>query len=179
VVCKWCGTAIVVGDQDSDRVFELLVALCLLPRIGQLVPDRGCGDNPDLLFRFSGGAGWRTWGIACKRLYSTKSERFRDTVIKAITQIENSAAERGLVFVSLVNLVNHDAFYPLTEGGYIGLHLENMTKLLDAEQQRLAKETVALTDNDLAAEFVGKKALPAWCTTSARRTWAVRSKPRY
>lgn len=58
----------VVGDQDSDRAFELLVALCLLPRIGQLIPDRGRGDNPDLLFRFSPGAGWRTWGIACKRL---------------------------------------------------------------------------------------------------------------
>jgi hypothetical protein len=150
----------VVGDQDSDRAFELLVALCLLPRIGQLIPDRGRGDNPDLLFRFSSGAGWRTWGIACKRLYSTKPERFRDTVIKAITQIENSAAERGLVFVSLVNLVNHDAFYPRTDEGYIGLHLQNMMKLLDTEEQRLAEEIVALSDRELAAEFVGKKALP-------------------
>lgn len=150
----------VVGDQDSDRVFELLVALCLLPRIGELVPDRGRGDNPDLLFRFSTGAGWRTWGIACKRLYSTDPRRFRDTVTKAVAQIENSAAERGLVFVSLVNLVNHDVFYPKTDQGYIGMHPNRMIEILDAEQRRLAQETVALTDRDLVAEFIGKKASP-------------------
>ena len=80
--------------------------------------------------------------------------------MKAVTQIENSTAERGLVFVSLANLVDHDAFYPLTEGGYIGLHRENMMNRLEAEQQRLARETVAVTDQDLAAAFVGTKALP-------------------
>src|SRR5258706_289174 len=62
------------GDQDSDRVFELLVALCFLPYIGTVDPDRGRGDNPDLLFPYQG----QTWGIACKRLYSPAPERFRE-----------------------------------------------------------------------------------------------------
>lgn len=145
------------GDQDSDKIFELLVALCLLPRIGQISPDRGQGDNPDLLFRF----GWKTWGIACKRLYSTASARFRDTVRKAIAQIEASSAERGLVFVSLVNVVNHDRFYSKTEdGGSRGMSFEAMMHVLDAEQRRLTAETVGLTDHDLANEFIGMKAMP-------------------
>ncbi|HET9625116.1 MAG TPA: hypothetical protein VFP84_27300 [Kofleriaceae bacterium] len=148
------------GDQDSDHVFELLVALCLLPRVGELVPDRGRGDNPDLLFRFSTGAGYHTWGIACKRLYSKDPRKFRDTVTKGIAQIENSKAERGLVFVSLVNLVNHDAFYPKTEMGYVGMRANRMKRLLEDEQRRLEQENVGLTDRDLASEFIGKKALP-------------------
>lgn len=149
------------GDQDSDRMFELLVALCLLPRIGRLVPDLGRGDNPDLLFRFSSGAGARTWGIACKRLYSTNPQQFRRTVTKAVSQIENSAAERGLVFVSLVNHVNHDLFYPMTEdGSYVGMHRDRAIELLNAEQTRLQSTLVGLTDSDLGDEFHGKKAMP-------------------
>jgi hypothetical protein len=144
------------GDQDADRVFELLVALCLLPHLGALAPDRGYGDNPDLLFQFRG----ETWGIACKRLYSASAARFRDTVRTAITQIEKSRAQRGLVFVSLVNRIDHDAFYPMRDGMYVGMSREAMIDLLDREQARLEAETVALTDTDLTGEFAGKKAMP-------------------
>lgn len=144
------------GDQDSDRIFELLVALCLLPHVSKITPDVGRGDNPDLLFRFHE----RSWGIACKRLYSRKPERFRDTVRTAITQIESSSAECGLVFVNLVNLINHDAFYPMRDDVYVGMHREQMLAILESEQERLSSQTVACTDDELTDAFVAKKALP-------------------
>lgn len=148
------------GDQDSDRMFELLVALCLLPLVDDLEPDRCSGDNPDLLFRYHS----KTWGIACKRLHSTTPRTFRRAVKKAIGQIESSPAERGLVFVSLVNLVDHDAFLPVRVVGDetydVGLSFEHMFELLEKEQRRLATESLALADAELGAEFVGKKAMP-------------------
>jgi hypothetical protein len=148
------------NDQDADRLFELLVAVCLLPRISQLVIDRGSGTNPDLLFRFSSGSGSRTWGIACKRLYSTTSARYRDTVRKAIDQIEKSPAEHGLVFVSLVNLVRHDVFYPLNDGGeYTGFSRGHMIELLEQEQRRIGG-TVGLDAAFFETEFANKKAMP-------------------
>lgn len=144
------------GDQDSDKVFELLVALCLLPGLLDLAPDRGRGDNPDLLFQFEG----RRWGVACKRLYSTQPARFRDTVSNAIQQIERSDAERGLVFVSLTNVINHDNFYSLRDDSYVGHTREAMIEILDAEQNRLQADLVGCTDVELADAFKGKKALP-------------------
>jgi hypothetical protein len=145
------------NDQESDKTFELLVALCLLPVIDQLEPDLGRGDNPDLLFKF----GSHTWGIACKRLYSTLSFRFQKTVTKAIAQIETSAAERGLVFVNLVNVVGHDRFYPMTEDGcYMRMSHERMMQVLEAEESRISDNIVGVTDDQLANEFRGKKAMP-------------------
>lgn len=144
------------GDQDSDRVFELLVALCLLPRIGRIEPDKGRGQNPDLLFRYR----WKTWGIACKRLYSTKPAAFRDTVTKAISQIERSSADRGLVFVSLVNVMDHDLFMPQTELGREGMSSEEMRRHLEAEKERLSAATLSFSDRDLAEVFDGAKAMP-------------------
>ena len=62
--------------------------------------------------------------------------------------------------MSLVNRLDHDAFYPMRDGTYVGMSREGMIDLLDREQARLEAETVALTDADLAHEFVGKKAMP-------------------
>ena len=137
-------------------MFELLVALCLLSEISGLELDRGRGDNPDLLFRYRD----RTWGLACKRLYSSQPARFRDTVRKAIAQIENSTAETGLVFVSLTNVLDHEAFYVMDGDAYIGLNRELMLERLDSEQDRLQSSLVGCTDRDLAEEFVGMKAMP-------------------
>jgi hypothetical protein len=150
------------NDQDSDRLFELLVAVCLLPRISHLTIDEGRGDNPDLLFRFSSGAGSRTWGIACKRLYSTRSQRYQATVRKAIDQIEKSPAEHGLVFVSLVNLVHHDTFYPALNdaGEATGFSKDLMVAMLESEQRRLDAETIGVDAGFFDVEFAGKKAMP-------------------
>ncbi|MBP6627865.1 MAG: hypothetical protein KA297_00450 [Kofleriaceae bacterium] len=144
------------GDQDSDKVFELLVGLALLPHIDGLEPDRATGTNPDLLFNFAG----RSWGIACKRLYSTRPAAFRDTVTKAISQIERSPAEVGLVFVSLVNVMQHDLFWPMEGDNYVGLSGGAMREVLEQEKTRLADETLAFSDDDLAGVFEGAKAMP-------------------
>ncbi len=145
------------GDQDSDKVFELLVAVCLLPRIGRVEPDRGSGSNPDLLFRFH----YKLWGIACKRLYSMKPAAFRDTVTKAISQIEKSPAERGLVFVNLVNVLDHDAFLVTNDDHTItAMGSSTMAQLLDQEKKRLTDATLGRSDRDLADAFTGSKAMP-------------------
>ena len=144
------------GAEHSDKMFELLVALCLLPVVDWLELDRGRGDNPDILFRWQQRP--QIQGIACKRMYSRDPSRFRDTVIKAIDQIERSPAETGTVFVSMTNLINHDSFYPLVGDAYQGFSKAHMVAMLDLEQQRLAKETVGQTDREIAAAFVGKRA---------------------
>jgi hypothetical protein len=144
------------GDQDSDKIFELLAGLCLLPRIEGLDPDRGTGTNPDLLFTCAG----RRWGIACKRLYSTRPAAFRDTVTKAISQIERSAAETGLVFVSLVNVMQHDEFWPMVGENYVGMSSEGMRAVLEEEKRRLEIATLTFSDQDLADAFEGAKAMP-------------------
>jgi hypothetical protein len=114
------------------------------------------GDNPDLLFRFE----WKRWGIACKRLYSPAPERFRDTVTKAIDQIEKSEAEIGLVFISVVNLMRHNEFYKLDHQGYHGMSKERLVDLIEQEEARLVRESLGQTDKHLASVFSGKKALP-------------------
>jgi hypothetical protein len=90
-------------------------------------------------------------------MYSKEARRFRDTVIKAIDQIECSSAETGTVFVSLTNLIDHDSFYPLVGDAYHGFSKARMVAMLDAEQQRL-EQTVAQTDREIAAALDGKKA---------------------
>jgi hypothetical protein len=145
-----------IPDQDADKLFELLVGLALLPSVGDLVLDKGKGDNPDLLFRY----GDEQWAVACKRLYSLKPERYRDTIVKAISQIERSSACRGVVFVSLSNVVEHDVFLPKTSAGYIGMSKTRMCNTLKAEEQRLSLKLIGLTDHELAIEFAGKKADP-------------------
>jgi hypothetical protein len=145
------------GDQDSDIMFELLVALCLLPEIDKLMPDIGLGDNPDLLFDYNS----QRWGVACKRMYSRLPSRFQKTVTKAISQIEVSSAERGLIFVNVVNLVDHDRFYSMTDDGqYRAMSVERMMRELEAEEQRISDEIVGVTDDELSAEFRKKKAMP-------------------
>jgi hypothetical protein len=146
------------GDQESDKVFELLVALALLPHIEDIAPDRGSGRNPDLLFRFRG----QNWGIACKRLYSASPATFRDRVTEAIRQIEVSPAEIGLVFVSLVNLMKHDVFWPLDLGldASTGMSRNSMLEKLNDEIARLEANIVGQTDRDLVEAFHGMKAMP-------------------
>lgn len=167
-------TPAVPGDQQSDKMFEFLVALALLPHIEDVASDRGDGRNPDLLFRYRG----RKWGIACKRLYSTNSATFRDRVTEAIRQIEVSPAETGLVFVNLVNLIRHDEFWPFDTDSeqYVGMSGRAMRSLLDREWHRLGDETVGQTDADLSIAFRGMKAisgvvyyLATTCLTGSRR----------
>lgn len=145
------------GDQDADKLFELLVGTCLLPVVSSLETDRGDGRNPDLLVRHR----WRRWGIACKRLHTPSSTRFRDTVTKGIQQIEVSSAEKGLVFVHLTDLLNHDLFFPRNQAadGYTGLSSAAMRALVEEEKDRIAAATLVPVDQDLAIAFEGRKAM--------------------
>lgn len=144
-----------LGAEHSDKMFELLVALCLLPEVDWLQLDRGRGDNPDILYRWHQSPD--VLAIACKRMYSREPTRFRDTVIKAIDQIERSVALTGTIFVSLTNLIDHDAFYPFDGENYIGFSKARLIEMLDAEQDRLSATTAA-SDSELAAAFDDKKA---------------------
>jgi hypothetical protein len=146
------------GDQDADKAFELLSGTSLLPVVSALETDRGDGANPDLLVRFR----WKRWGIACKRLHTTSSARFRDPVSKGIQQIERSEAERGLVFVHLTDLLDHDLFFPRTPSGdgYVGMSTGAMHEVLESEKARIQAATLQPVDQDLAVVFEGRKAMP-------------------
>lgn len=141
-------------DQAADKLFELFVALCLFDEIGQIETDPGDGTNPDLIFRYQ----HRWWGVACKRIYGVNPVTYRDRVSKGVDQIEKSKAERGVVFVSLSNIVNHDLFLPATSGGYGAMTASTMLDVLESEQTRIAGATIACTDNELSQVFDDRKA---------------------
>jgi hypothetical protein len=89
-----------------------------------------------------------------------KSAAYRDTVMKAISQIERSDAQRGLVFVSLSSLLDHDLFMPAHEGGRSGMSKQRMLTVLEGENERLYTESMTLSDVELTNAFANMKAMP-------------------
>jgi hypothetical protein len=149
------------GDKDSDVVFELLVAVCLLPFIEDLRPDTEHGGNPDLLFEYRS----RRWGVACKRLHAGAGpKQYRRATRAALRQIEDSTADVGLVIISLALLIKHDLFYRMNpDMTYLAFPRGRMRELLEVEEDRLRVDVIGLADRqlslDLAKEFQNRKAV--------------------
>jgi hypothetical protein len=138
-------------DQESDKLFELAVALALLPVSKNMKVDTGdsSSKNPDLLFDFQG----TRWGIACKALYTSKPERYRDSVIKGASQIEKSEAQRGVVCVSLRNLLNHSLFLPRRGEFLVGMPKDAARSLLGDEESRIQQEIIEPVTADIGEDF--------------------------
>jgi hypothetical protein len=138
-------------DEDSDKLFELVVALGVLPAVKNLKIDTGnaASRNPDLLFDFEE----TRWGIACKALYTSKPERYRDSVIKGASQIERSEAQRGVVCVSLRNLLNHALFLPRQGTSFVGRPKPAMLAILADEESRISREVIDPVKRDIARDF--------------------------
>jgi hypothetical protein len=138
-------------DGDSDKLFELVVALAILPEATNLRMDTGNASsaNPDLLFDFRG----TRWAIACKALYSSKSERYRDSVIKGASQIEKSEAARGVVCVSLRNLIDQSLFLPRRGDMLVGMPFAMARELLAKEEDRIHRELIKPVRHDITTDF--------------------------
>jgi len=143
----------VPGDpnEDSDKLFELVVALAVLPFAKNLKVDTGnaAAKNPDLLFDFAG----TRWGIACKALYTVKPERYRESVIKGASQIEKSEAERGVVCVSLRNLLDQSLFLPRRGDALVGMSKQAMREVLAQEEARIKRAIVDPVREDIGRDF--------------------------
>ncbi len=102
-----------VIDQDTNKVFELLVACWLLPLVDDIELDdpkkSSRGTNPDIVANIRG----LRWGIACKVMHSTNPAQILGTVEKGVEQIEAAEVDRGAVIVSMKNLLDIDEYWKL------------------------------------------------------------------
>jgi hypothetical protein len=160
-----------ITDGDANKIFELYIALIISRLTTSLELDHpkhsSGGTNPDVIAELDG----KRWAFACKVMHSKKIKTFRDRVREGIDQIERSDAERGIVVISLKNLIPHEAFWeemPKSElfdmladrpsQGVIGA--EMLQKWCAAAQHQILK-VFPDPERDFSALFTGKKAIPA------------------
>lgn len=102
-----------VTDQDADKLFELYMACLVLPEFDNLAlddPDHSRGDNPDLIFDAYG----KRWTIACKVLHADNTKSIYGNWEKGEDQIRKcKSAHRGIVAISLRNIVAYDSLWPI------------------------------------------------------------------
>jgi len=115
-------------DQASDKVFELLVALAVMPTATGVAMDdpirSAGGTNPDVLATMLDG---RRWGFACKVVHGDNPKSLYDNFEKGVEQIEKSDAEIGLVVVNFKNKLPTDNYFPVLRDGHepiLGTHRE-------------------------------------------------------
>jgi len=103
-----------ITDADANKVVELYLA-CVAMRFAANIaldhPDHSRGDNPDVMLDYRG----KRWALAIKTVHTTNSRTIFENIVKASDQIEASAANHGLVVISLKNpMSDHlDALWPL------------------------------------------------------------------
>jgi hypothetical protein len=106
-------------DQDANKIFELYMALVLAP----LCPDleledpkhSAGGKNPDVIAPLNGSR----WAFACKVMHSASPNAFIQRVREGVKQIQDSDAEKGIVVISLKNLLQHDFFWTMTANSQV------------------------------------------------------------
>jgi hypothetical protein len=127
-------------DQNTDKVFELYVALMILPicagiELDDPVKSSG-GKNPDILAEIYGAS----WACACKAMHTRSSITLLERVREGIDQIKATNANRGLVVVSPQNVVPHDQFWPATKDPITGDYKYHTYQDLSEVEQRLQVE---------------------------------------
>jgi len=144
---------------EGPKLFELLIALSVFP-IGSNIklddPAGGSqGTNPDVL----ADVGHQRWAFACKLLYGQMGLTVKRATEKGIDQIERSPATKGVVVISINNLLDHAAIRgDITRGwGSIDEPLQLMRDTVERKREQLKGE---FSEADLKALFVGKKAEP-------------------
>lgn len=153
-------------DQATNKVFELFVATQVMHCGTNLEidsPASAGGNNPDLLFTANG----KRWGIACKVFHGRTPQGFHDLLAKGIDQIEKSPAEVGVVAMSMKNILDHDAYWPLADiqgapslpGAWLDPQtpFQMVTNDMLGHGRRLAEHLPA---GHLEAMFRSKKAVP-------------------
>lgn len=167
-------------DTAGNKLFELLVG-CAAMECGVAPvlesPQGAISPNPDVLAVIRG----QRWGFACKVPYSSSPQSVLANVESGIAQIERSSAEVGAVILSARSLLNHDAYFRITNEEAVEAGAEPIFRAFvsadDAKQQvehdiqQVGKTLVDHAGQDaLRSLFEGKRALPViafWCHTVA------------
>ncbi len=168
-----------ICEEESNKIFELLISLVLLD-IGRNVvldhPYNSKGDNPDILVTLNG----KRWGFACKTVYGTSAKTFFDNIKIGVGQIENSkAAEIGCVVINFRNFIDHNLIWPIKHCSNGTLQFGSVKNedrdqipsylngLVISKSESLAKE---IGVQEIWNFFSGKKAVPgflAYCQSAA------------
>jgi hypothetical protein len=154
-------------NQDNNKVFELYMAAMGLHVLTQCKldhPEESDGSNPDIMGVF----GDKRWAIACKAMHSKNPKTFCERVQEGVEQIQVSAAERGIVVVSMKNTFNHDELWPakVVEGNYCLGYLPSVAhacQLLLPIYRQLQDGVFNVFGSEVAFYqnlFKGKKAAP-------------------
>lgn len=139
-------------DDVARKLVELYVA-CLAVHCGENIkldhPTNSRGDNPDILLSYHK----NTWALAIKTPSSRHGQTLFENIQKAGTQIECSAAHKGLVVVNVRNQIDHEALWNASFAG-----LDDAIAALKREIEKVC-EAVSRDrpSEDWDAIFVGKK----------------------
>lgn len=158
-------------DADANKIFELYLALLLAPLTDQLELDdpvrSSGGKNPDVIAQLDG----FRWAFACKVMHSPSPKTFLDRVREGIDQIQRSNADKGIVVISLKNLLPHDEIWSMKASSEIynllmpgPVHPEIVARIFGGVLQKYDKEVIhELLGGDEAFTklFESTKAVPA------------------
>lgn len=115
-----------IRKDATRKSLELMLGLAALGRFGDVsLEDPNCSSssapNPDVIIPFNG----ENYGIACKSICTRNYEGLRDNIKKAISQLKKAAESnaltpgRGLVFLDVSPLLNHEELYLPDQPGTI------------------------------------------------------------
>lgn len=85
-----------------NMVWELFIGAL----VTQFATDVQASD-PDVTCRFMG----RTFGLACKCLYTNEPVAQVERIVEGAKQLEGANVDDGMIVVNVVNLLPHDAFF--------------------------------------------------------------------
>jgi len=142
-------------DGGANKVFELYAGLLVLPLCSSIDMDdpvsSSGGKNPDIIAEIDG----CSWALACKVMHTASEKSFLDRIRDGINQInrcvERGKAQRGIVVISLKNVLDHDKLWPITREPGTGdiiyaTYLDELTprRLLESECNRYQRELLEL-----------------------------------
>jgi hypothetical protein len=119
----------VSGDQESNKLFELHLALCAMQIGTDLALDdplhSSHGTNPDVIVTIQqqtleGILRPRRWAFACKTLHARKSTAFRAALQSGLGQIERAPVDIGAIVIDVRNLIHVADIWPATKDGSTG-----------------------------------------------------------
>ncbi|WP_243049200.1 hypothetical protein [Dyella sp. RRB7] len=156
-------------DSGNNKLFELFIAcLCLGAGASDVEldnPDQSDGKNPDVIATFEG----VRWGFACKALHTTSGMTMLQAIEKAILQIENSSAQRGVPVLNAKNIIVHDEMWGAKKGAD-GEYVFDAYSSADIPigklrefSEKLKKEIIIASGEDNWVDmYRGKKSIPAY-----------------
>ena len=89
-------------------MFIALICMPIAENVELDNPTNSHGGNPDVLATIRG----TRWGFSCKTPHGRSPKSMFDRLKEGVEQIENSPAEKGIVYYNFRNLIDHDLVWP-------------------------------------------------------------------